>query len=132
MINFKSILLGSVVTIGFVTVLSCSTEPQVSYESLTCQDLSDQWVGHKWKDNFKRKNEILAINVSQRLDKTTGNIEGMGCDSVATLKYGLTKREMKNHEEEIILQAWKQTDGSVKHEFAFCYLWPCEKLFNDR
>lgn len=113
-------------------MVACSSEPEVAYESLDCENLSERWVGYKWKDNFKRNNEILAINVSQRMDKKVNEVEGMGCDSVATLKYGMSRKEVKNHEQEIVLQAWKQSDGKIKHEFAFCYLVSCERLFNER
>ena len=128
----KTVLLVSVLSVALLMLVSCSSEPHISYESLTCEDLSERWVGYKWKDNFKRNNEILAIEVSQRLERTKGDLKGIGCDSVATLKYGLAKRELLDHKAEIVLQAWKQSDGAVKHEFAFCYIWDCEQVFNDR
>tara|TARA_A100001037_G_scaffold306854_1_gene357241 strand:- start:10762 stop:11160 length:399 start_codon:yes stop_codon:yes gene_type:complete len=132
MIKNKTVILVALVPFILVTVWACTSETQVAFESLTCDHLTDHWTGHKWKDNFARNNEILSIKVLQRLDRVKGELEGIGCDSEATLKYGLTKRELKNHSEEIILQAWKQADGKVKHEFAFCYLWPCEQVFEER
>ena len=63
----KTVLLVSVLSVALLMLVSCSSEPQISYESLTAEVLSERWVGYKWKDNFKRHNEILAIEVSQRL-----------------------------------------------------------------
>ena len=59
----KTVLLVGVLSVALLMLVSCSSEPQISYESLTCEDLSERWVGYKWKDNFKRNNEILAIEV---------------------------------------------------------------------
>ena len=36
----KTVLLVGVLSVGLLMLVSCSSEPQISYESLTCEDLS--------------------------------------------------------------------------------------------
>jgi hypothetical protein len=132
MVSKKIISVLSIALLLLPILSSCASSPKVSFEDLTCDGLTEQWTGHKYKDNFKRNNQLVEIIPVQKIERISEGSRGIGCDSIVTLKHSQTRSGTDAKQEEIILQAWEQADGSIRHEFAFCYLVTCEQLFAER